>query len=390
MVAHVSSYQTFRSRAASGGGEPPPQPMRTWTTQFAVSITNGVSTGVLFEGLVPASAWYQQGVLVIPPLRHVFGQSVAVAGNKAIEAQGNGDDFWAVNGVLATNGGSDPFFAFNPVNNGRQNPGVGLTIAGDALTATGALTEARGVAHWAHYSGLSYQSVEMWCDLEEWPPGTANLGSTYAITLHERLENMGSTFSLGTKSNGEEVVLRDCGYAAFTPNGQLWLRPEDFGNQNEQIPISVGDNTPQHFRFFPGVFFRRGAYVHSVGRINPDPIAINLENQASQPFRLTVVGAAPTASDWLVSIDGAAQLVRIFHPAGSDLRRPDEIWQALWVPALQLGSNFPNYLVLSTSGLVANSFTATISRLRYAQYFRCTNIVSQSLTDTPQTDTGLL
>jgi hypothetical protein len=300
---------------------------------------------------------------------------------------------WAVNGAWADNV-TPTCTVLAGVQFGRQSPPLTLTAAGAALVAMTNVTGPaffQGIAHFSMPDGADYLSPEQWCDLEDRPPATANDGAVRCFQLARQLEYAGTRFVLGLTSGGVTRGLESCGYAAFTPEGRLWLRPEDIGNQAEQIPASVGANTPGHFRFFPGVFFRRTPYVHGVRRVIPDETSISTMNAGSQPFRLSVVNTAPTASDWLVLIDGTSHLVRLFHPVGSDLRRPDEIWNALWAPSFQTSAGAPQLVSLgSVPPEPSTGFVQVLAKLRYAQYFRCLDIISQSISDTPQDDTGLL
>ena len=384
MATHVASFYCQRSRSASAGNEPGPQPQRSWSAPQILAVTAGASAR-LNEGTIPIPSWLQRSNERTPGF-HFFGQTLGAV-VAAIEA-GNVDDFWAIDGAYTTNTGI-PFRAANVITFGRQSPGMILNASGASLAAltddTGP-TFFRGVSHFSLPAGLDYLSPEQWCDLEDYPPSDVTQSGGRLFELMSTLENPGSTHTLGVTSAGVTRKLQQCTYAAFTPEGRIWLRPEDFGNANEQIPVSVGDNSAAHFRFFPGVFFRRSQYVHALSRVNPDPVAISTENDNSQPFRLTVVDTLPTSSDWVVLVDGAVSVVRVFH-GGLDLRRPDEIWDAIWTPFLYASGDVPRILPFGDVVGIQSGVVQELCRLRYAQYFRCIAINASSLTDTPQTDT---
>ena len=91
-------------------------------------------------------------------------------------------------------------------------------------------------------------------------------------------------------------------------------------------------------------------------------------NVDTAPLAIYTVDTAPTHSDWVVSVDGQVQIVRLLHPAGSDYRRPRDIYNALWVPILTGGSNTANAVAF---GQVVGQTDAVAFRWAYCDYLRC-------------------
>jgi hypothetical protein len=166
---------------------------------------------------------------------------------------------------------------------------------------------------------------------------------------------------------------------------QAFIDPSDIGGANEQLPADVGSNTAARFAFHPSAFVRRSDYTRSVAVRTIDSVPIAQTNNLNQPVQIVSITTAPTASDWLMVIDGHMQIVRIPHPVGSDLRRPRDIWNSVIVPALQGGQgpgtprvwDDPN----NGTGMVA------LDRLRYLSYARCLFINGTNL-PVLQTGTG--
>lgn len=239
-------------------------------------------------------------------------------------------------------------------------------LAGDDPVASSGFALLGGVASSGYYLGRSHFN-----EFVDVPPNSLFDQSAAVIGIGQQLQNAGASFVLGTTSSGQTRVLRDCQYAGQDPTGLMWIRPEDIGNQIEQIPADKNNNTAQHFRFYPNAFFRTVSYINSVGSAYFDLSSID-SLLVNQPFILRQVEEAPTASTWLIIIDGQPQVVTVAHPAGSDFRRPDEIWNGVWVQLIQ-NANGPSTSALSLIRVGSSTGAGVASffnRLRYLQYAR--------------------
>lgn len=123
---------------------------------------------------------------------------------------------------------------------------------------------------------------------------------------------------------------------AFSTTGLIWIRPGDVGNATWQIPATAANNGASHYVFFPSVFVRRAEYFRDLTATSPpDPDPVNTLAGA---LPLLQVDRAPSYSRWLVQVDGQVRTVIVAHPTGSDLRKPLEIWNSVWVAAIRTGS----------------------------------------------------
>lgn len=301
----------------------------------------------------------------------------------------NGGFLWEVNGVPVANG--TPTIR----GTGRFPPAVPtLRFAGAALAAIGGSgVSAEGVATLAYPPQAAYSGRSHFNEFVELPPDTRSGQPVALARIRAQLQAPSASFNLGTQSNGQDRVLQSCGFAAMDAAGWIYLRPEDIGNEIQQIPPEVSQNTTQHFRFYPNAFFRRTQYVDGLHVAVIDSLSITSDPQVSQPFRLIEVQFVPDNSTWLFIIDGQPICVRIAHPEGSDFRRPDEIWNGVIVPAIQnaqgprtsLVTQTPEIFTIVIPGPAEQS--GLVDKLRYMQYARMLSVnqgFGFTFTDFPQ------
>lgn len=125
--------------------------------------------------------------------------------------------------------------------------------------------------------------------------------------------------------------------AAFTdPFGAVFVTAADLGNGPGQIPTDTSLWLASQFRQHPSVFTRYPKFSRAVGTALPfgagDTTPIG--NGANPQMNLWEVTRAPSYSSWLLITDGLPSVVTFQHPAGSDLRRPLDIWNGLIVPTI--------------------------------------------------------
>lgn len=332
----------------------------------------GPSGGVLntIEGVSVASCG--RGGLRSTALSDVVSfQGYIVAAGGTFAATCTGSLEWSIDGTRLANG------VASILGTPRSPPTVPtFQLGGAALAATGVPTVIFGVATVAHPQPLApYFGRAAFNEFVQIPPDqTFNVPAALA-RLRQQMVQSGSEFELGTQSNGDVRSVRDCEFAAMDPRGWVWLRPEDIGNQIEQIPADIGQNSAEHFRFFPNAFFRRTSYVDGLQLAVVDSTSITEPADAlTQPFTLATVEFVPQNSTWLFIVDGQPYCVRILHPEGSDFRRPDEIWNGVIVPALQnargpstsLDTRSPFTFVFFNGESIDQ--TGLVDRLRYLQY----------------------
>lgn len=375
MTTHVACYELRFARDAAQGALPT---SFAWTTRVQAAMTNGVGesdSANLSPGLIPPSAWNALGAP--GPLQAVAGVLVGDAANLRIATERSALS-WAIEGAFTANVVAG--ITFNPdAAFGRQAPPMRLHFEGNAHTAITAgpnvPQNVQVVCHWA-YTTQSYQTLTHAIDFEERPPNTNLDGSDRLLSLIQEIDGAGQGRRLiGVTGAGVELFVNSCGWTGNLPEGRVFCRPEDIGDGPDLIPgNNDGDlNTAAKFRAHPGVFVRRTSYVRSVARQNVDNTAITV-TAGDQPFRITTITTAPTSSDWLISVDGVMMVVRLLHPAMSDLRRPRDIWNSIWVPAIT-GGGAPNLslIVAGTDGTQVTAYAA-LTRLSYLEYARCLSI----------------
>lgn len=146
----------------------------------------------------------------------------------------------------------------------------------------------------------------------------------------KQLAVAGGRVDLGVELGGQPLILTDVGQAYPRADNTYFIRASDVGVQPGQIPPTIAANVSSALRLQPSVFVRetsdiRGLKGDAVTTENPDPITV----AGGAPTLLDVV-RAPTHSRWILEIDSSRIEVVVAHPAGSDLRRPKEVWQAVW------------------------------------------------------------
>jgi hypothetical protein len=176
-------------------------------------------------------------------------------------------------------------------------------------------------------------------------------------------------------AGGSDIVVPECCYAGPSAAGLYYFDPSDIGvgpgqvNPNGDL-VDAAQLVPH-----PSVFVRK-----------PDRVrAIYSQQREDTPLPVipgtppSVVGLRvirpPTFSAWVIGVDGHKVFCGVAHPAGSDLRRPRDIWEQVWVPLIA-GSNstaaaIDNLEWWGGSGPVATIYRRGIlTRLAYLDYAR--------------------
>jgi hypothetical protein len=237
-------------------------------------------------------------------------------------------------------------------------------------------------------SDTIYQGLAHFMEFQEEPTDSISNAAQVINRLESKFQSASSKYALGRQSDGTIRMLDSCNFAALDASGNIFIRPEDIGNSNESIPTASVQNTADHFRFFPSAFFRRTKYVRSIGRVARDRYAINASGVGyEQALTITQVNEAPQASQWMFIVDGQPEVLTIAHPPGSDLRRGDEIWNAVIAPAISDAqgqtTSISTLLIVNAGGIDANNTAGLLNRLRYLEYARYIRPIGDTLTFTP-------
>ncbi len=300
----------------------------------------------------------------------------------------SGEYFHNINGVAASNGASPNLDAINGASlAGRITKDQRMRWTSDAGTALEAAAADPQLFHghleYRYPDVNPYQGLIHWLDFADVPPDAApqndwdpNLPNRLGALLQQLALQSGSRYLLGT-SGGVDIYAEDCGYAAVAPEGAVYIRPEDFGGvAAERIPNDYQQNEASRFRFHPSVFIRRPQYIRGLLAGFADWFAVDeVDAQNQQVMRVVTIDGDPGQSTWLLVIDGRAQVVTVQHPGGSDLRRPRDIWNAIWVPLIQGSQAIADAVDLArpqaAGGFGASTTQLVTGRLRYLEYARC-------------------
>lgn len=139
---------------------------------------------------------------------------------------------------------------------------------------------------------------------------------------------------------GGTIPLRMCDASYTDPWGRVLLTGSDVGTGVGQISPLRSSWLASQFDAHPQCFVRLTSKVRGLATAQTFTFTDTTPiNSSPAVMRLYTVVRAPTHSTWLVVIDGVPQTLTFAHPAGSDLRRPADIWNAVLVPAMLTRSN---------------------------------------------------
>lgn len=307
-------------------------------------------------GLVRPSAWYEPEVC---PYRR-FGGNAAGTAPEYLEWE-FGQPAGLINNLVRRDGVPTPTAAlgesmfFTLSSEGRAAPRPQFGIAD-----TNSVTQCVGTLYWSNE--LNYVSDMNIMLFEEFPPGTPTQGGGAPPALLRALQNNpSSTVMAGT------TVVQWCSATGIAPEGRIWIDPGDIGGIGPNaIPGNVTDNTAEQFLAHPSVFIPSGSskYIRSVNRIAADDIEITAAF-VKNPIVITSISTPVSESYWLVGVDGAQYIIRLQHPAGTDYRRPKDIWNNMIAPALIQGAQIGSLLGFSEQAALAAE-----SSLKYSHYWR--------------------
>ncbi len=369
MTTHATAYESLSSRSHPSGSLRPDQ---SFGHSFTAVPIIGSNFYLLPQPLIPLSGYKSLPVS--------SAQIIEVGATRLLTQAWGAYAEVEQAGTTTVSGG--PFLGKNDqsvtsINSGRLAPQIMLDFTG--LTRPASAATVQGTISYA-YSDSVYQGQSHFCEFEDWPPDTQVNGSFRLKTLLEGIVHATTDFQVGINGSGAAIKVDQCGFAAVAPEGFVYIRPEDVGTAPDQIPASGFDNTAAAYRAHPSVFYPSGktAYLRALTRQAVDSVDIvSSGGGVGSAIGIVVVTAAPTFSDWLVSVDGQMQVVRLPHPAGSDFRRPRDIWNEVWVPIITGGSNVAAATVY---GQVVGDTDATAFRWQYADYFRCLPLIGTNTT----------
>jgi hypothetical protein len=320
--------QSNKSAGESGGIAPPDACGVAVCGPYAM---NGNGLGFTFRLPIPLDAEIEEATI------YWTNGGVVVAQWRAL----SGNDRWsfiaAATAGLIANGG----IAFNElsrntitVNNGAAATAV--NIAGQ--TARIVVTWRRGVNGGVLPGGANIPQnvtslVGMFADdAQNDSPVTGSLLGLFARE-ERRLAGQAGVTQIQRSGVGP-LLLPKCTMAYADPWGRTLLTSADLGTGPGQIPIDRQQWQSSQFLNNPQCFVRLGDHIRSIGTARRRDAAdiIALQSAAVATMALFTVERPPLFSTWWVIIDGVSQEITFQHPAGSDLRRPADIWLQVIVP----------------------------------------------------------
>lgn len=378
MTSHAAAYESVSSRGHVGPGLSP-RNLGAITLQSLGWLALNNQSNFIQHPLIPFSGFLPTA----PPISSVwFRPRTTTAATISIGWAVQNNTAVQLDGVSLEND-TDAIISTNGQSGSRLAPDIFLDFNGAVAAALAALTGTSdnldaNVA-WS-YANETYMGMQHFCEFQENPPDAIGSGATRLRELLELFEVSAARFQIGVDSNGAAVFVEQAGFCAVDPSAVVYIRPEDIGPGALQIPAAMEDNTAATFRAHPSVFYPSGKsqYVRALTRQAVDAEAVN--DTTTQPIKIISVTTAPANSLWLVTIDGAPMIVRISHPVGSDLRRPRDIWEQAILPIINAGG--ANQGAEIYTQVLAGLGDATLSRLAYADYWRCLPIPGTRITQT--------
>lgn len=198
-------------------------------------------------------------------------------------------------------------------------------------------------------------------------------------TNREAFDAGGGRFRLGVGIGGVELFVFGAGLAYPRRDNTYFVHPTDIGTNPGQIPPSMASNLASTFRLHPSTFLRETSKIRGL-RMRPELRIFEPITSATEPPFLPTIEAvvrAPTMSRWLIIIDSTPIIIGVQHPAGSDLRRPRDVWNQILSPALTdrntgtgfaAGSVYVGYPTPSANTFVQTGLLREVSFIEYAEF----------------------
>lgn len=275
---------------------------------------------------------------------------------------------------------------------GRQSPRYRLATGGAldaAIDADIGAPDANSFVHaeWSYPQANPYTGMLHVGEFADDDDGDerSNIPVALQRVFNDIHKRGGYSYPLGVTSGGQAIVADDCDYAGLAPEGRVYITAADLGTDAEDIPPAVTQNTAARFRFHPSVFVRRGSYVSGLSYRHHDNNPLVTGGLGSQPIGVIVIDQPQPQSRWLCSLDGEVVLLAFAHPAGSDYRRPRDIWNNVIVPAIRGATGANVVTTLPFGDVVSNTpnvHSQIYSRLRYLEYARFIGASGTGITQT--------
>lgn len=282
-----------------------------------------------------------------------------------------------------TNAVGDPTILEMPVFGDRKDV---LQITGAAATALSDLSGPGNVVFNVDVSRTNYFSSPSYADqsstivfddyLDDMVDALPNLAPVAAKRL-KTLQGQGGGLIVLAETINQKISVTSC--CAALPFGPPIIVAADIGNGFGQIPALPANWTAAVFKPHPRVFIRPSNTTGwAIQHLGPSPIGNPTPLTSDSAVYPILASRAPTHSAWRIGLDGTVKDVIIAHPANSDLRRPRDIWNKVWVPAISTEkaiNTYAYYFVGLSPNFTRSWFSrGIVSGLEYLDFAYCLDL----------------
>lgn len=175
----------------------------------------------------------------------------------------------------------------------------------------------------------------------------------------------------------KQIQIPGVSFTGPMASGTIVIAPDDVGISPGDIPPTKDLLSIDSMSLHPAVFYRKSARVRAVwSQQDGQPLAAINDPAPGIGAEVLVMDEQPAFSAWVLNVDSTSMRVIVQHPLGSDLRRPRDIWEGVWMPAIvRSNSNFQPLEVFELVDLpppdgMTLAIRGYLTRLEFISYAR--------------------